>query len=79
MSGLVVKDLSVSHGAVQAVRNLSFAVAPGSLTAIIGANGAGKTTLLRALTGLKKAESGSAFWNDLSLLGAKPPRRIKML
>jgi len=77
MSGLVVKDLSVSHGAVQAVRKLSFEVAPGSLTAIIGANGAGKTTLLRALTGLKKAESGSAFWNDLSLLGAKPEGLVR--
>jgi len=77
MSGLVVKDLSVSHGAVQAVRKLSFEVAPGSLTAIIGANGAGKTTLLRALTGLKKADSGSAFWNDLSLLGAKPEGLVR--
>jgi branched-chain amino acid transport system ATP-binding protein len=77
MSGLVVKDLSVSHGAVHAVRNLSFTVAPGSLTAIIGANGAGKTSLLRALTGLKKAESGNAFWNDLSLLGAKPEELVR--
>ena len=77
MSGLVVKELNVSHGAVEAIRGLSFTVAPGSLTAIIGANGAGKTTLLRALSGLKKAQSGSAFWNELSLLGAKPEGLVR--
>ena len=44
----------------------------GQLAAIIGANGAGKTTLLRTLSGLKEAASGSASWNDDSILGARP-------
>ena len=61
-AGLVVKNLSVSHGAISALRGISFDVAPGQLAAVIGSNGAGKTTLLRTLSGLKSAESGNASW-----------------
>ena len=59
-SGLEVKNLTVSHGAISALRDISFSVAPGQLAAVIGSNGAGKTTLLRTLSGLKDADSGSA-------------------
>ena len=44
---LEVRDLSVSYGAVQALRSVSFVAEPGAVTAVLGANGAGKTTLLR--------------------------------
>jgi branched-chain amino acid transport system ATP-binding protein len=59
MSGLVVNRLSVSHGAIEALRAVSFSVEVGQLAAIIGSNGAGKTTLLRALSGLNTQTSGS--------------------
>ena len=52
MSGLVVENLTIDHGAIRAINNVSFTVPNGQLAAIIGANGAGKTTLLRALSGL---------------------------
>ena len=77
MSALVIENLSVSHGAITAVRNLSFEVSEGELVAIIGSNGAGKTTLLRTLTGLKSAESGSASWKGRALLGAKPENLVR--
>lgn len=77
MSALVIDNLSVSHGAITAVRNLSFEVSEGELVAIIGSNGAGKTTLLRTLTGLKSAQAGSASWKGRALLGAKPENLVR--
>ena len=53
---LVVKDLTIDHGAIRAISNVSFTVPTGQLATIIGANGAGKTTLLRALSGLIEAK-----------------------
>lgn len=72
MNGLIVNNLTVDHGAIRAVNNLSFLVPRGKLTAIIGSNGAGKTTLLRALSGLKEVKNGSASWNGKSILNTRP-------
>jgi branched-chain amino acid transport system ATP-binding protein len=69
---LVVENLTIDHGAIRAINNVSFTVAAGQLAAVIGANGAGKTTLLRTLSGLKESKSGSATWNGKSILGARP-------
>jgi branched-chain amino acid transport system ATP-binding protein len=69
---LIVEGLTIDHGAIRAISNVSFTVPQGQLAAIIGANGAGKTTLLRTLSGLKEAASGSASWNGDSILGARP-------
>lgn len=77
MSSLVVSNLTVSHGAIRALRDISFEVQEGELTAIIGANGAGKTTLLRTLSGLKDAESGTATWRDRNILGKRPEDLVR--
>ena len=69
---LVVENLTIDHGAIRAISNVSFKVPEGQLAAIIGANGAGKTTLLRTLSGLKEAVSGGASWNGESILDKKP-------
>ena len=76
-SGLQVKNLTVSHGAISALRNISFEVAPGQLAAVIGSNGAGKTTLLRTLSGLKSADSGNASWHGNVILGTKPEDLVR--
>lgn len=71
---LVVNDLTVDHGSIRAVSNVSFTVPTGQLATIIGANGAGKTTLLRALSGLIQPKSGSATWQSNSILNQRPER-----
>ena len=68
---LIVEGLTIDHGAIRAVNNVSFKVPQGQLAAVIGANGAGKTTLLRTLSGLKEASSGGATWNDSPILGKR--------
>lgn len=72
MNGLIVNNLTVDHGAIRAINNLSFLVPRGKLTAVIGSNGAGKTTLLRALSGLKEVKNGSVSWNGKSILNTRP-------
>jgi branched-chain amino acid transport system ATP-binding protein len=66
---LEVRDLSVSFGAVNALRAVSFDAAPGAVTAVLGANGAGKTTLLRTISGLVKPKNGSVQFAGVTLLG----------
>jgi ABC-2 type transport system ATP-binding protein len=51
--------LSKAYGERWALRDVSFAAAPGELVAVIGPNGAGKTTLLSILAGIQSPTSGS--------------------
>ena len=73
MSGraLVVENLDVRHGAVHAVRGLSFEVAPGEIVGLIGPNGAGKSSTLHAIMGVAPA-TGEVRLGDVSLRGRRP-------
>ena len=53
-------DLTKRYGGVEVVSNVSFALPPGSKTALLGHNGAGKSTLLGLLTTLITPSSGDA-------------------
>jgi branched-chain amino acid transport system ATP-binding protein len=59
MSLLEVSGLSKRFGGVQAVKDVSFAVAPGTVKAVIGPNGAGKTTLFNLVSGFVPPDSGA--------------------
>jgi len=65
---ITIEDLTVSYGAVQALRNVSFVAETGKITAVLGANGAGKTTLLRTISGLKEPKTGTIRLDDRSLV-----------
>ena len=58
---LVLEGLGKRFGAVQAVQDLSFTVAPGRVTGFLGPNGSGKTTTLRMLLGLVRPSDGRAL------------------
>lgn len=68
---LQVKDLSISYGAIQAVRHVDFEVKKGEIVTLIGANGAGKSTILKTISGIVKPQSGSIEYQDESLIGKK--------
>ena len=74
---LNVSNLTVHHGAICAVNQVSLAVPTGKLAAIIGSNGAGKTTLLRALSGLNKPTNGSIMWKGEKIVGIKPEELVR--
>ena len=54
---LKVADLFVNYGIVPAVKGISFSVARGKITTIIGSNGSGKSTTMKALTGLLPSQN----------------------
>jgi branched-chain amino acid transport system ATP-binding protein len=56
---LRIENLSVSYGAIAALRGVSLQVQRGHVVTLIGANGAGKTTLLRSISGLLRPRRGS--------------------
>jgi len=55
---LDVRDLHAGYGPTRVLHGLSFSLAEGSITTLLGANGAGKTTTLRALCGMVPAAQG---------------------
>jgi len=57
-AALVVEGVTTWLGGRQVLRDVSFSLAEGELTGLIGANGAGKTTLLRCILGMQPLSSG---------------------
>ncbi len=58
---LEVKGLKAYYGGTQALHDVSFSLASGGITTLLGANGAGKTTTLRALCGMVRREGSVLF------------------
>ncbi|TMC85050.1 MAG: ABC transporter ATP-binding protein [Chloroflexi bacterium] len=70
MSLLEVRNLDAGYGRIQVLWDVSIAVEPNQIVALVGANGAGKTTLLRALTGMIRIRSGSITFQDHEIAGS---------
>src|SRR3954469_17497729 len=69
---LVIRDLVVRYGEIEAPRGISLSVDQGQVVALLGANGAGKSTTLRAISGLAKPTSGDILYDGKSIAGLAP-------
>jgi ribose transport system ATP-binding protein len=58
MALLEVVDVSKTFPGVRALDQVSFALQPGEVHALVGENGAGKSTLIKVLTGVYQPDSG---------------------
>jgi branched-chain amino acid transport system ATP-binding protein len=76
MSDLVVENLVLSYGAIEAVRGVSFCLGAGELVALIGANGAGKSTTLKGLAGLVPARQGEVRLGGVPLASFPAHERV---
>jgi len=59
-AGIQVEDISYAYDDLEAVRGISFEVAPGEILGFLGPNGAGKSTTIKMLTGQLPPRSGRA-------------------
>ena len=66
---LLLEDVRVSYGGVQAVRGASLKVGDGQIVGLVGANGAGKTSVLNAITALVP-RTGKVSFDGRDLAGA---------
>ncbi|MFC3931801.1 ABC transporter ATP-binding protein [Streptococcus dentapri] len=73
MSMLQIENLSVSYGAIEAVKDVNFSVNEGEVVTLIGANGAGKTSILRTISGLVRPSAGkiSYLGNEIQKVAAR--------
>jgi branched-chain amino acid transport system ATP-binding protein len=74
---LSIRDISVSYGHVNALRNASLEVCTGEIVVLIGANGAGKTTLLETVLGINTPLSGSIVFEGRSIGGVAADRNVR--
>ncbi|MGE0545742.1 MAG: ABC transporter ATP-binding protein [Kofleriaceae bacterium] len=68
MKAIEIDGLSKSYGDIQALKKVSFAVAPGQVIGLLGPNGAGKTTLMKILTGYLEPDAGSVKVHGIDVL-----------
>ena len=72
-SGIITSDLTVTYNnGNTALRNVSFEIPQGTITALVGVNGAGKSTLFKALMGFMPTING-----EISILGQSVKSALK--
>jgi zinc/manganese transport system ATP-binding protein len=61
---LTVQDVDVQLSGRKILDRVSFSIAPGEFTGLIGSNGAGKTTLFRVILGLQHPSAGTVLFGE---------------
>jgi branched-chain amino acid transport system ATP-binding protein len=69
---LEVADVVTAYGKIEALKGVTLAVAPGSITCLLGPNGAGKTTLMMTTSGILKPRRGSIRFAGQEIAGRAP-------
>jgi branched-chain amino acid transport system ATP-binding protein len=69
---LSIRAVNRRFGGLQAVSDVSFDVARGSIKALIGPNGAGKTTLFNLISGFLPPDSGEIVFGGMAVQALQP-------
>ncbi|BDQ34022.1 ABC transporter ATP-binding protein [Pseudodesulfovibrio portus] len=78
MANLILDDICVRFGGLQALTEVAFTVTEGEVVGLIGPNGAGKTTVFNVITGVYKASSGSVSYDGTTITGLRPYQVLSM-
>lgn len=74
---LAVTNLTVSYGAIRALKGVSFTVERGEIVSLIGSNGAGKTTTLHAVSNLIRKQGGSVVFDGEDITSLAPDHIVR--
>ncbi|MFP4640965.1 MAG: ABC transporter ATP-binding protein [Dehalococcoidia bacterium] len=75
---LNISNIDAFHGSFQALWDVSLAIQPGEIVAIIGANGSGKSTLLDTISGLVHPASGHIEFEGKDISALSPFKVVDM-
>jgi len=75
---LVLENISVSYGAIEALTGINLQVNQGEVVTLIGANGAGKTTTLRTITSLLEPTEGRVMYEGKEISGVAAHKLLPM-
>ena len=75
---LELRGIDVFYGKIQALHEVSLAIQPGEIVALIGANGAGKSTALMAISGIAPPRRGEVLFEGQPITGLTPDAIVKL-
>ena len=75
---LEVEGIDLRFGGIHALRGVSFAAAPGQITAVIGPNGAGKTSVFNTISGFYRPAAGRIVLGGQDITQVPVHRRAGM-
>lgn len=75
MSSVDIRDLSLSFGSVNVLRQLNLEIAEGEFLVLLGPSGCGKSTLLNCIAGLLDISDGQIFINGKNVTWSEPKDR----
>jgi branched-chain amino acid transport system ATP-binding protein len=78
LAELIVQNVSVRFGGIQALSNVELSVMPGEVHGLIGPNGAGKTTLFNVITGTQTPNAGEVRLDGRTITRCKPHVRARL-
>jgi len=78
MANLILDDICVRFGGLQALTDVAFSVGEGEVLGLIGPNGAGKTTVFNVITGVYTASSGKVSYDGDVVTGLRPYQVLSM-
>ena len=79
MSCISTKNLNISYGNLDIVKDLNLEIPKGKITTIIGANGCGKSTILKTIAIIIQAKSGDIFVNNINIKEQSPKDLAKVM
>jgi signal transduction histidine kinase/ABC-type uncharacterized transport system YnjBCD ATPase subunit len=74
---LLLKNICVSYGNVDALKGVDFDLRPGEVHALVGEHRAGKSTLIKVLSGAVQRDGGEILLNGTPLAGLRPKSAIR--
>ena len=79
MSCISTKNLNISYGNLDIVKDLNLDIPKGKITTIIGSNGCGKSTILKTIARIIQAKSGDIFVNNINIKEQSPKDLAKVM